>query len=77
MPRLWIQLDLNCSVHFTEDYFEAQTVVAFVKKLGLKNAVPTIFKRGLPETKKLRCETDTAATTQDTQDKGKSPQKLY
>ena len=35
--------------------------------------VPTIFKRGLPTTTKLRSETDTAATSQDTQDKGKSP----
>jgi len=35
--------------------------------------VPTIFKRGLPETKKLRRETDTATSSQDTQNKGKSP----
>ena len=41
------------------------------------DAVPTMFKRGLPETKKLRRETDTAATLQDTLDKGNTPQKLY
>ena len=36
--------------------------------------VLTIFKRGLPTTTKLRSETDTATTSQETQDKGKSPQ---
>ena len=35
--------------------------------------VQAIFKRGLPTTTKLRSEMDTAATSQDTQDKGKSP----
>lgn len=48
-----------CSAHFTEDSFEEQTVIA--KSLGLKmknilkpNAVPTIFKNGPPQTKKLK-----------------------
>ncbi len=35
--------------------------------------VPTIFKRELPATKNLRRERNTAANSQDTQDKGKSP----
>ena len=35
--------------------------------------VPTIFKRRLPTTTKLRSEMDTAETSQNTQDKGKSP----
>jgi len=37
------------------------------------DAVPTIFKHGPPETKKLRWETNIATTSQDTQDKGQSP----
>jgi len=48
-----------CSAHFTEDSFEEQTVIA--KSLGLKmknilkpNAVPTIFKNGPPQMKKLK-----------------------
>ena len=36
-----------------------------------------MFKRGLLETKRLRRGTDTASTLQDTQDKGKTSQKLY
>ena len=35
-------------------------------KLIIKANVPTIFKRGLPETKKLRRETDTTPTSHDT-----------
>ena len=33
----------------------------------IKANVPTIFKRGLPETKKLRRETDTTPTSHDTE----------
>ena len=35
-------------------------------KTIIKANVPTIFKRGLPEAKKLRRETDTTATSHDT-----------
>ena len=45
-----------------------------MKPITKADDVPTIFKRGLPTTTKLRSETDTTATSQDTQDKGKSPQ---
>ena len=48
-----------CSAHFTEDSFEEQSVIA--KSLGLKmknilkpNTVPTVFKNGPPQTKKLK-----------------------
>ena len=48
-----------CSAHFTEDSFEEQSVIA--KSLGLKmkdilklNAIPTIFKNGPPQAKKLK-----------------------
>lgn len=42
------------------------------KKCIKAYAVPTIFKRGTPETKKLSRETNIAAASQDTQDQGKS-----
>ena len=35
--------------------------------------VPAIFKRRLPTTTELRSETDTTETSQNTQDKDKSP----
>ena len=44
-----------CSAHFTEDSFEEQSVIA--KSLGLKmkpNAIPTIFKNGPPQAKRLK-----------------------
>ena len=48
-----------CSAHFTEDCFEAQTVIAKSSGLKMKNslkadAVPTIFKTGPPQTKKIK-----------------------
>ena len=44
-----------------------------MKPIIKADGVPTICKRELPATKKLRRETDTAANSQDTQNKGKSP----
>ncbi|KAJ7372942.1 THAP domain containing 10 [Desmophyllum pertusum] len=57
-----------CSVHFSADCFEEQSVIA--KSLGLKmknllkpDAVPSIFKSGPPETKKQRREDDNVSTS--------------
>ena len=68
-----------CSAHFTEDLFEAQTVIA--KSLGLKmknsieaDAVPTIFKIGPPpQIKKSRRDGDSDNGTFDTSEVKSNP----
>ena len=58
-----------CSAHFTEDCFEAQSIIA--KRLGLEmktimkaDAVPTIFRSGPPLNKRQRQEDDEYVTSE-------------
>ncbi|XP_068735632.1 THAP domain-containing protein 10-like [Montipora capricornis] len=67
-----------CSAYFTEDCFEAQTVIA--KSLGLRmknsikaDAVPTIFKIRPPQTKKSRRDGDSDNGTFDTSEVKSNP----
>ena len=73
-----------CSAHFTEDCFEAQSIIA--KRLGLEmktimkaDAVPTIFRSGPLLNKRQRQEEDEYAATESrkAQDKNKLPRGAF
>lgn len=73
-----------CSVHFTEDCFEAQSIIA--KRLGLEmktimkaDAVPTIFRSGPPLNKRQLQEEDEYAATESwkARDKNKLPRRAF
>lgn len=74
----------TCSAHFTEDCFEAQSIIA--KRLGLEmktimkaDAVPTIFRSGPPLNKRQRQEEDEYVATESrkAQDKNKLPRGAF
>ena len=73
-----------CSAHFTEDFFEAQSIIA--KRFGLEmktimkaDAVPTIFRSGPPLNKRQRQEEDEYVATESrkAQDKNKLPRGAF